>query len=128
MLTTETRGNRQKPPTGTNKPPNARRTSNFVTDFDANDTREEDQEKVMDRVSPHVACCLCCSGSRKLASCPELQKEPICKRHRLCHLCFKPGLHRGRCEFQKLLHNVSSLAGKERQAFEIRTKFRVVLT
>ena len=75
MLTTETRGNRQKPPTGTNKPPNARRTSNFVTDFDANDTREEDQEKVMDRVSPHVACCLCCSGSRKLASCPNYKKS-----------------------------------------------------
>ena len=36
--TTETRGNRTKPPQGTNDPPNPRRTSSFATGFDAKDT------------------------------------------------------------------------------------------
>ena len=87
---------------GTNNPPNAGRTSTFVTDFDANDTREEDQEQVMDRVSPHVACRTVCDA-RDHANWLHAQITKrdlqtlwdIVKRHRLCYVCLKPGLHRG---------------------------------
>ena len=106
--TTETRGNRKKPPHRTNDPPNPRRTSSFVTDFDTKDTRRrpgtgEGQSKL----SCDTQNCLCCSGSHELASCPELKGKDlqtrwdIVKRHRLCHVCMRQGHHRERCESQR---------------------------
>ena len=88
--TTETRGNRKKPPHRTNDPPNPRRTSSFVTDFDTKDTRRrpgtgEGQSKL----PCDTQNCLCCSGSHELASCPKLKGKDlqtrwdIVKRHRL---------------------------------------------
>ena len=126
MPTTETRGNRKKPPHGTNGPPNQRRTSSFVTDFDAKDTgRRPGTGDGQSKPPCGTQNCLCCSGSHELASCPELRGKDlqtrwdIVKRHRLCHVCIRQGHHRGRCESQRfcpcgsdkrhhrLLHNPS---------------------
>ena len=108
MTTTEKRANRKKTPNGTNDPPNPRQTSSFATDVNTEDTRRRlgtgDRQS---KPTPAVQNCLCCSGSHELASCPELHKKDlrsrwdIVKRHRLCHVCMRPGHHRGRCESQR---------------------------
>ena len=108
MPTTETRGNRKKPTHGTNDPPNPRRTSFLVTDFDAKDTGRRPRTGDGQSKPPgSTQNCLCCSGSHELASCPELKSKDlqtrwdIVKRHRLCHVCTRQGHHRGRCESQR---------------------------
>ena len=108
MTTTETRANRKKPPNGTNDPPNPRQTSSFVTDANTEDTgRRLGTGDRQSKPPPAVQNCLCCSGSQELASCPKLQNKDlqsrwdIVKRHRLCHVCMRPGHHRGRCESQR---------------------------
>ena len=105
--TTETRGNRKKPPHRTNDPPNPRRTSSFVTDFDRKDTRRRGTGEGQSKLPCDTQNCLCCSGSHELASCPELKGKDlqthwgIVKRHRLCHVCMRQGHHRERCESQR---------------------------
>ena len=106
--TMETRANRRKPPNGTNDPPNPMRTSSYVTDVAGKDSgRRPRTGDGQSNPPPSVQNCLCCSGSHELASCPELQKKDlqtrwdIVKRHRLCHVCMRPGHHRGRCESQR---------------------------
>ena len=106
--TTETRGNRKKPPHGTNDPPNPRQTSFLVTDFDAKDTgRRPGTGDGQSKPPGSMQNCLCCLGSHELASCPKLKskdlqtRSDIVKRHRLCHVCMRQGHHRGRCESQR---------------------------
>ena len=92
--TGETRsGNRKKPTHGTNYPPNLRRTSSFVTDFDAKDTgRRPGTSEGQSKLPCGMQNCfsLCCLGSHELASCPELKGKDlqtcwdIVKRHRFC--------------------------------------------
>ena len=108
MPSTETRGNRKKPPHGTSDPPNPRRTASFVTDFDLKDTgRRPGTGEGQSKLPCGTQNCLCCSGSHELASCPELKNKDlqtrwdIVKRHRLCHVCMRQGHHRGRCESQR---------------------------
>ena len=108
MPTTETRGNRKKPPNSTNGSPNPRHTSSFLTDVAAKDTgRRPGTGDGQSKPQPSVQNCLCCSGPHELASCLELQNKDlqsrwdVVKRHRLCHVCMRSGHHRGRCEFRK---------------------------
>ena len=108
MTTTETRANRKKPVNGTNDPPNPRQTSSFATDVNTEDTGRRlgtgDRESKPPTAEQN---CLCCSGSHEMATCPKLQNKDlqgrwdIVKRHRLCHVCMRPGHHRGRCESQR---------------------------
>ena len=90
---------------GTKDPPNPSRTSSFAPDVTAKDTGR--RLRTGDRQSkppPGVQNCLCCSGLHELSSCPKLQNKAlqsrldIAKRHWLCHVCMRPGHHRGRCE------------------------------
>ena len=102
MPTTETRGNKKKPLHGINDPPNARRTSSFVTDFNAKDTgRRPGTGDGQSKPPGSTQNCLCCSGSHELASCSELKSEDlqtrwdIVKHHRLCHVCMRQGITEG---------------------------------
>ena len=110
MKTTETRANRKKPPNGTNDPSNPRRTSSFVTDFTAKDTRRLGTGDRQSKPPASVQNCLCCSGSHKLAMASCLNyKTKISKAAGIlwniigCVLFGDPDIiHRDRCESQRL--------------------------
>ena len=108
MPTIETRPTKKKPPNRTNVPPNPRQTASFATDFSAKDfVRRPGTGDGQSKPLPGVQSCLCCSGSHELALCLEFQNKDlqtrwdIVKRHRLYHVCMRPGHHRGRCESRK---------------------------
>ena len=108
VLMTTTGDKSKQKQNGAKDPPNPSRTSSFARDVTAKDTGR--RLRTGDRQSkppPGVQNCLCCSGLHELSSCPELQNKAlqsrldIAKRHRLCHVCMRPGHHRGRCESQR---------------------------
>ncbi|PFX27060.1 hypothetical protein AWC38_SpisGene8268 [Stylophora pistillata] len=85
-------------------------TSSFATDFSAKDSsRRPGTSNESGQSKPLLGgqSCLCCSGAHELASCFEFQNKDlqtrwdIVKRHRLCHVCMRPGHRRDRCESQR---------------------------